>query len=65
MFTGKTLDYLFSLIFANDNIGEKVDSDEKKDKNPEYGSFLWRERQERNVSNAGSPSYGIRDVLKR
>ena len=53
------------LVYSADNIREKVDSDDENDKNPEYGSFLWRERQERRIVNSGSPDYGIRDVLRR
>lgn len=52
------------LVYSADKVGEKVDSDDEKDQNPEYGSFLWRERQERRSVNAGSPRYGIRDVLR-
>jgi hypothetical protein len=52
------------LVYSADNIREKVDSDDEIHKNPEYGSFLWREQQERRSANAGSPSYGIRDVLR-
>jgi hypothetical protein len=52
------------LVYSADNIGKKVDTDEEKDKNPEYGSFLWREMQERRSANSGSPGYGIRDVLR-
>lgn len=53
------------LVYSADKVGEKVDSDDEKDQNPEYGSFLWRERQERRSLNTGSPKYGIRDVLRR
>jgi hypothetical protein len=52
------------LVFSNDNLGKKVDSDVDTGENPEYGSWLWRERQERRKVNPGSPSYGIRDVLR-
>ena len=52
------------LVYSADNIREKLDSDEEKWQNPEYGSFLWREQQERRKSNSGSPEYGIRDVLR-
>ncbi len=53
------------LVYSTDNSGEKVDSGDQKDQNPEYGSFLWREMQERRNANTGSPRYGIRDVLSR
>lgn len=53
------------LVFATDNLGEKVDNDIENGQNPEYGSFLWRERQELRGINTGSPRYGIRDVLRK
>ena len=52
------------LVFASDYLVGKVDSDVETGQNPEYGSFLWREQQERRKVNAGSPSYGIRNVLR-
>lgn len=53
------------LVFATDNADTKVDSDIETGQNPEYGSFLWRERQERKFNSSESPSYGIRDVLRK
>lgn len=53
------------LVFDNENASDKVDSSEENDQNAEYGSFLWRERQERRSINVGSPRYGIRDVMGR
>lgn len=52
------------LVFSNDNFDKKVDSDMESGQNPEYGSFLWRERREKGGSKAGSPRYGISDVLR-
>lgn len=52
------------LVYSTDNAGSKVDSDAETGQNPEYGSFLWRERQDSRRLNAGSPNYGIRDVLR-
>ena len=52
-------------IFSSEHANEKVDSDTENGQNPEIGSFLWRERQERRSINTGSPKYGIRDVLRK
>jgi hypothetical protein len=52
------------LVYSADNIREKVDTEQENGKNPEYGSFLWREMQDRCNTNSGSPAYGIRDVLR-
>jgi len=52
------------LVYSADKVIQKVDSDDEKRQNPEYGSFAWREMQERKIANAGSPKYGIRDVLR-
>lgn len=51
------------LVFDNENASDKVDSNEENGQNAEYGSFLWREQQERRSLNTGSPRYGIRDVM--
>lgn len=53
------------LVFATDNSGKKVDSDMENGQVPEYGSYKWRELQEKRSVTAGSPSYSIRDVLRR
>lgn len=53
------------LVFATDNVGAKVDSNEENGQTAEYGSFLWREQQERPVVDRGSPKFSIRDVLRR
>jgi hypothetical protein len=53
------------LVFSTDNPGKKIDSDVETGQTPEYGSYLWRERQERRSVEIGSPMYSIRDVLKR
>lgn len=52
------------LVYSKDKIVAKVDSSEENRQNPEYGSFLWRERQERSEVDSGGPEYGIRDVLR-
>jgi hypothetical protein len=53
------------LIFSNDNVGTKVDSNKENGQTPEYGSFKWRELQEQRIVSSSSPKYGIRDVLGR
>jgi len=53
------------LVFNTDNAGDKIDTSEESGHIPEYGSFLWREQQERKRVNSGSPAYGIRDVVRR
>jgi hypothetical protein len=53
------------LVFNNENASDKVDSSEETGQNAEYGSYLWREQQERRRVSAGSPRYGIRDVMGR
>ena len=40
-----------------------VDTGEETGETPEYGSWLWRERRERTRHPAGSPGYGVRDVV--
>lgn len=52
------------LVYSKDKIIAKVDSSEETCQNPEYGSFLWRERQERHKVDSGGPGYGIRNVLR-
>lgn len=51
------------LVFNTDNAGDKIDTGEETSQTPEYGSFLWREQQERSGVQRGSPHYGIRDVI--
>ncbi len=51
------------LVFNTDNAGDKLDTDEETSQTPEYGSFLWREQQERRGVKKGSPQYGLRDVV--
>jgi hypothetical protein len=51
------------LVFSTDCATYRVDSGEETGHNPEYGSFLWREQQERRLEKKGSPRYSIRDVL--
>lgn len=51
------------LVFTTDNVGIRVDSSDEAGHNPEYGSFLWREQQERRPKSSGSPSFSIRDLM--
>lgn len=53
------------LVFNTDIEGVKIDTSEESGHIPEYGSFLWREEQERRQASSDSPRYGIRDVLRR
>lgn len=51
------------LVFNTDNFVAKIDTDEENGQTPEYGSFKWREDQERRAVHSDSPDYGIRDVV--
>jgi hypothetical protein len=51
------------LVYSNDNVADKLDSGEETGETAEYGSFKWREEQERTRVPSGSPDFGIRDVM--
>lgn len=51
------------LVYSNDNVADKLDSSEETGETAEYGSFKWREDQERTRVPSGSPDFGIRDVM--
>ena len=51
------------LVFSTDSAGNRIDNGEASSIIPEYGSFLWREQQERKQDKVGSPGFGIRDVI--
>lgn len=51
------------LVFNTDNFVAKIDTDEENGQTPEYGSFKWREDQERRAVDSDSPDYGILDVI--
>lgn len=51
------------LVYRTDNVNDRVDTSDETGHNPEYGSFLWRERQERNRADRGSPRFSLRDIL--
>ena len=53
------------LVYASRGEQLVLDTGEETGQTPEYGSFLWRERQERRGVTAGSPEFGIRDVVGR
>lgn len=53
------------LVYNTDNAVDKLDTSEEIGQTPEYGSFLWREQQERRGVRSGSPRYGIRDIIGR
>jgi hypothetical protein len=50
------------LIYSSEK-DTSVDTSEKTGETPDYGSFLWREQQERQKTRADSPEFGIRDVM--
>ena len=51
------------LVFSSENKGNTVDNAEEPPDNPEYGSFLWREQQEKPRVDRGSPKFSLRDIL--
>ena len=52
------------MVYNTDNATDKLDTSDEISQTPEYGSFLWREQQERRGVTKGSPKYGIRDVIQ-
>jgi hypothetical protein len=52
-------------VFSTDNSFDKIDTSEETGQTAEYGSFLWREQQERSGVKHGSPGYGLRDIIRR
>lgn len=53
------------LVYSEESDRRRIDSSEETGETPEYGSFLWRERQERPKRRASSPEFSIRDLLLR
>jgi len=51
------------LVYSSDNTPGKIDTSEETGETPEYGSFLWREQQERRMASSAGPEFGIRDVV--
>jgi len=52
------------MVFNTDVVLDKIDTSEETSQTPEYGSFAWREEQERRQVKSSSPRYGIRDVIR-
>lgn len=50
-------------VFSKDNAANRIDSDLENGQIPEYGSFLWREQRERRSQKAGTPGFGILDLI--
>jgi len=51
------------LVYSVDKARSRIDTTEEGPIIPEYGSFLWRELQERKDAKVGNPRFGIRDVV--
>ena len=51
------------LVYSSDKTPGKIDTNEETGEAPEYGSFLWREQQERRMASSAGPEFGIRDVV--
>jgi hypothetical protein len=51
------------LVYSEDLRTDRIDTDVETGETPEYGSYLWREQQERQRVNSDSPEYSIRDVM--
>jgi len=51
------------LVYSEDGLRDRIDTNAETSETPEYGSFLWREQQERPMRNSDSPEFGIRDVV--
>jgi hypothetical protein len=51
------------LVYSEDAVRDRIDTDAETGQTPEYGSYLWREQQERQRVDEDSPDFSIRDVL--
>jgi hypothetical protein len=51
------------MIYSGENANSKVDSSEEIGQTMQYGSFLWREMQEKRSVNSGSPEFGVTDLM--
>lgn len=51
------------LVFSTDNVANRLDTDEENSQIAEYGSFKWREDRERRSQKAGTPGFGILDLI--
>lgn len=53
------------LIYSQDAKRDNIDTGEETMETPQYGSFLWREQQERRRSDPDSPDFCLLDVVGR
>jgi len=51
------------LLYSERSSVSNVDKSEETGETPQYGSFLWRERQERTRVDSDSPEFSLRDVV--
>jgi len=51
------------MIYSSEQRDGKIDTGDETRQTPEYGSFLWREKQEQSRVNSDSPNFGITDVV--
>ena len=51
------------LLYSEKVAGISLDKSEESGQTPEYGSFLWCERQERPRVDPGRPEFGLREVV--
>lgn len=51
------------LVYSEDLVLDRIDTDQETGETPEVGSWLWREQQEQPRRNSDSPDFGIRDVV--
>jgi hypothetical protein len=51
------------LVYSDKTAWDRIDTSDETSETPVYGSFLWRERQERHRVRSGSPGFGIRDIM--
>lgn len=51
------------LMYSERNRENSLDTSEESGETPQYGSFLWREQQERTRVPSGSPEFSFRDVV--
>tara|TARA_Y100000593_G_scaffold12687_1_gene23465 strand:- start:7055 stop:8989 length:1935 start_codon:yes stop_codon:yes gene_type:complete len=51
------------LVYSEDGTPDVIDRNEESSETAEYGSYLWREQQERQNAKPGSLEYSIRDVV--
>ena len=53
------------LVYSEESRSNAIDTAEETGQTPEYGSYLWRERQEsKKKTNTGTPAFGIGDLMR-